>query len=63
MNRNPDSRNCTADGEAPKYSWIAGMEGRKMFIDNAPIEAKITSVIMVGGVDGSRNLALGRAFM
>jgi hypothetical protein len=34
-----------------------------MFIDNAPIEAKITSVIMVGGVDGSRNLALGRAFM
>ena len=60
MNKKPDSRNCTADGDAPKYAWIAGIEGSKMFIDNAPIEAKITNVIIVGGVVGSKKRALGK---
>ena len=59
VNRKPESKNCTEDGEAPKCSWIAGMDGKKIFIDEAPRAANITSVAMVGGVVGSRNRALG----
>ena len=63
MNKKPDKRNWTANLLAPKCASIAGMEGRKMFIDKAPMDARMTNVAIVGGVEGSRNFARGRVVM